>query len=174
MSGTRKTASPPRKPETPRAMPRSVVRRALILLSQGMLAPSVGDAVGVSAATVRVWAKANADELAALVKEHEARVEAAASKSSEAVASSVVAARAKLAASALRAAEVLEAQLDHDDPAVAAAAARTLLDRVGVPRTERVETAEAEYDFSALSAEERALLRTLLAKAEGAIPTGHA
>ena len=171
----RKSSHPPRKPHAPRATPRSVVRRALIMLSQGMLAPSVADEVGVSAATVRVWAKANADELAELIRQHDERIEAAASKSSEAVASSVAEARVRLSAAAARAADVLTTQLDDPDPAVASAAARTILDRVGVPRTERVETAETDLDFSSLSPEERAQLRELLTKAEaGGGPVGHA
>lgn len=83
-------------------------------------------------------------------------------------------ARARLGAVAARAADVLAAHLDDPDPAVASAAARTILDRVGVPRTERVETADVEHDFSALSPEERAQLRALLTKAESGPSVGHA
>ena len=72
-----------------------------------------------------------------------------------------------LRAAAERAAAVLVAQLEDSDPAVSSAAARTLLDRVGVPRAEVVQTAPSPLDLSGLSAAELDSLEGLLSRVGG-------
>ena len=63
-----------------------------------------------------------------------------------------------------KAARVLVEQLGDRDPSVRSLAARTLLDRVGVPRTERIETAPAPIDTSGLSDEELEVLAKIGAR----------
>lgn len=81
---------------------------------------------------------------------------------------SVASAREKLKAGADRAAEVLVAQLENTDPSVAAAAARTLLDRVGVPRAEVLVQETGLPDLSALTDEELDAWEKLAKKIGGA------
>ena len=83
-------------------------------------------------------------------------------------ADSIEEARRILRDAAPLAARAVVSALDAPKEADAIRAAATLLDRVGVPRTERVEQVETETEVAGLTAEERAQLRALLMKAAGA------
>jgi transcriptional regulator with XRE-family HTH domain len=113
--------------------------------------------LGVARETVSRWLNHTAVE--AVEAEKEARAQE--------FKDSVAAAREKLKAGAARAAEVLVNQLEAGDPAVAAAAARTLLDRVGVPRAEVVHSGEVPLDLSGLTDAELADFERLTRKAGG-------
>lgn len=127
------------------------------LLGEGLTVTEVARRLDLSRQTVSVWKN---HVVAPAVAEEEAR-------RAESFSDSVAEARAKLAAGALKAAEVLVEQLDSKDPAVRSLAARTLLDRVGVPRTERVEVEVPTEDLTALTDDELAELERLRAKAKG-------
>ena len=128
------------------------------LHAEGISVSEIGRQIGVARETVSRWIHHRA--ATAVAVERAARAET--------FADAVSAARERLRAGASRAAEVLVAQLDSSDPAVAAAAARTLLDRVGVPRAEVVQTVPAPLDLSGLATEELEHLEGLLARAGGA------
>ncbi len=113
--------------------------------------------VGVRRETVSRWAHHDAVPA----------VEAEKEKRAATFADSVAEARAKLKEAAGKAADVLVAQLGAGDPAVAAAAARTLLDRVGVPRAEVVVQEAAPLDLSELTDAELELFEKIMRKAGG-------
>jgi predicted transcriptional regulator len=127
------------------------------LHSEGLTVSDIARRLGVARETVSRWVHHKAVE--AVAAERAAR----AAEHRDAVA----AARETLRAAAERAAAVLVAQLEDSDPAVASAAARTLLDRVGVPRAEVVQTAPSPLDLSGLSAAELDSLEGLLSRVGG-------
>lgn len=132
---------------------------AMRRLAEGELMASVARALGVRENTIRDWRDSpdGARELAAARKAREASF-----------ADAVEGARRIVRENLERAAQVLADQLGHPDPGVCSLAARTLLDRGGVPRTERVESAPAvEEDLSTLTDEEFATLRAIKAKLKG-------
>lgn len=141
---------------TPRAG-REGRTEAARLHAEGIPVAEIGRRLGVARETVSRWVHHRAAEAVAVAKQERA----------QAFEDSVAPARAALKASALRAAEVLVAQLGSSDPAVAASAARTLLDRVGVPRAEVVQTSPAPVDLSGLDLEELERLEGLLARVGG-------
>ncbi len=113
--------------------------------------------LGVARETVSRWVNHRAVEA----------VEAEKEKRAQAFEDSVAPARAKLKGAALRAAEVLVSHLTHPDPAVASQAARTLLDRVGVPRAEVVHQEPPPLDLSGLTEEELEMFERVMRKAGG-------
>lgn len=145
----------------------------LDLLAQGRGVRDVARSLDVDERTVTRWRETPEGQARlARAEEDRERIRAVAI---EAERNTVVDARQRLHELALRAVSRLEEALDDDDVQARLRAAREVLDRAGVPRTERVENAEADLDFSSLSPEERAQLRELLTKAEaGGGPVGHA
>ncbi len=125
--------------------------------SEGLTVSDIARRLGVARETVSRWVHHKAVE--AVAAERAAR----AAEHRDAVA----AARETLRAAAERAAAVLVSQLEDSDPAVSSAAARTLLDRVGVPRAEVVQTAPSPLDLSGLSAAELDSLEGLLSRVGG-------
>jgi hypothetical protein len=61
-------------------------------------------------------------------------------------------------------AQVFVEALEHADPRVRLHAAKEIADRVGLPRTERLESAGAPMDLSKLTTEEVEQLAALMAK----------
>lgn len=131
--------------------------QAARLHSEGVSVTDIARRLGVARETVSRWINHTAVE--AVAAERAAR----AAEHRDAVA----AARETLRAAAERAAAVLVAQLEDSDPAVSSAAARTLLDRVGVPRAEVVQSAPAPLDLAGLTAAELDSLEGLLARVGG-------
>ncbi len=127
------------------------------LLAEGFKVAEVARRVGVRRETVSRWAHHDAVPA----------VEAEKEKRAATFADSVAEARAKLKEAAGKAADVLVAQLAAGDPAVAAAAARTLLDRVGVPRAEVVVSEAAPLDLSGLTDAELEMFERVMRKAGG-------
>ncbi len=152
---------PPAAPDLTRGGPDARVE-AMRLLAEGYTASSVAQQLGVDRGTVREWRDSpeGQRELAAARKARE-----------DSFAEAIEDSRRVLRDGAVRAAQVLVDQLDDTDPAVAASAARTLLDRVGVPRTERVEVKsdDSGEDLSRLSDEEFAEYERLAEKAKGRV-----
>lgn len=129
---------------------------AMRLLAEGEQVASVARQFGVRDNTVRDWRDSPGGqiELNAARKAREASFADAAED-----------ARRILRENAAKAAQVIADQLNDADPAVRSLAARTLMDRIGVPRTQRVESVEPEGpDLSALSDEDFAELRRIKAK----------
>lgn len=129
------------------------------LLAEGYQVTAVGEQLGVDRKTVERWRDSpeGARELAA------ARAARAA-----AFANAAEDARRILREATAKAAQVLVEQLDAQDPETRSLAARTILDRVGVPRTERVEAVVAPAaDLSRLTDDELAQYEALRAKARG-------
>lgn len=142
-----------REPQTTAAASR---RKAMKLLGEGVAVAEVARRLKVHRRTVEKWRAApeGAQELAAATQASEATF-----------ASAVAEARRLLTEAAPDAARTLVDHLDHHDPQAALRAAATLLDRIGVPRTQRVENAEPEgADLSVLTDEEFAELRRIKAK----------
>lgn len=139
-------APPPQAPPLQRGGPEARAE-AMRLLAEGFTLTSVAATLDVDRGTVREWrdSPAGQAELAAARKAREAAFADAAED-----------ARRVLRAAAPRAAQELVDQLDDRDPAVRSLAARTLLDRVGVPRTQRIEQVPGQEDTSALSDDELA------------------
>lgn len=145
----------------------------LDLLAQGRGIGEVAALLGVDDSTVFRWRdspEGRARLAAAFAEREKARGEIA-----EAQRDTVAEAKKRLHELALSAVKALEEALGDDDVQARLRASREVLDRAGVPRTERVETAESDVDFSSLTPEERAQLRALLTKA-GGVPEagGHA
>lgn len=129
-----------------------------MLLAEGVTAAEVARRVGVHERTVRKWRDLEGSP---------AVIEAAAEARKAVFADSIEEARRILRDAAPDAAKAITRALDAPKEADAIRAAATLLDRVGVPRTERVEQVETETDVAGLTPEERAQLRALLMKAAG-------
>lgn len=129
--------------------------RALVMLVEGCSVTYVAETLEVSRPTVRRW-RDSPDGQVEIARARKARetmyLDAAES------------ARRTFRENLDRAAQVLVDHLDDPDPAVASVAARTMLDRMGVPRAERIEQAPAPMDLSALTTEEVEQLAALTAK----------
>lgn len=130
--------------------------RAMALLAEGETIAEVSRALKVHRRTIEKW-RGTAAGAAAL--------ETAKEQASEAFQSTVEAARAELSAAAREATEaVLTVLRDGDtDPGLRLRAASMVFDRVGLPRTQRLETPPAEMDTSKLSPEQLDQLDALLA-----------
>lgn len=128
------------------------------LLAEGFTATSIAERLNVSRRVVMAWRDSpeGAEDLAQARAEREQEFR-----------DTFKEARDKLKSLSLRAVEVLAKQLDSGDEDVAGKAARTVLDRVGLPRTERHELVPQREDLSRLSDDEVEALRALRAKLEG-------
>jgi transposase len=160
---SKKTRKPPKKSGNARNCPRlggdDARLEGMRLLAEGLRVLDVAEQLGVDEKTVRRWRDSpeGAKELAAA---REARAATFANAAEDA--------RRVLREATARAAQVLVEQLDESDPAARSLAARTILDRVGVPRTERVEAVVAPAaDLSRLTDDELAQYEALRAKARG-------
>lgn len=152
---------------TPDATPRDTPRRptkgpgaraeAARLLAEGFTVSEVARRLGVSRQTVSGWANHTAAEAVSVEK----------AKRAQGFEDAVADARRELKASTLDAARVLVGQLTNADPAVAAAAAKTILDRSGLPRVEVVHTEAEPLDLSGLTAEELDTFEALLSRVKG-------
>jgi hypothetical protein len=133
---------------------------AMRLLAEGFTLTSVAEHLGMARCTVREWRDSPAGQIEL----------AAARKAREASFADAVADAHRIVREALpRALQIIVDQLDDPDPAVASLAARTLADRGGVPRAQRIESApESDIDLSLLSDAEFEQLRALRAKAHKA------
>lgn len=164
MSSRKPPPKPARRP-TKRAPPAVPARRgpdamveAMRLVAEGYALSTVAAQLGVDRGTVSDW-RDSPDGRAALADARKVRADAfkdAAERS-----------RQILREGAERAATVIVDGLEHRDPVVRSLFARTLLDRVGVPRTQRVETNPAPPDTSGLSDEELEQFERLHAKVRG-------
>ena len=121
------------------------------MLVEGMPVGEVADLLGVDRHTVSQWKNSPEGY----------RVMSDARKAREAVYRDVIADGVrKIREATDRAIDVLVEQLDHRDPEVRSLAARTLLDRGGIPRTLRTENANGTgFDYSKLSPEELRAVR---------------
>lgn len=153
-----------KKPENARESPArkggpEARAQAMALLAEGHQVLAVAEELGVDEKTVRRWRDSpeGAKELAA------ARAARAAT-----FANAAEDARRILREATAKAAQVLVEQLDAADQETRSLAARTILDRVGVPRTERVEaTVAPAVGLSRLTDDELAQFEALHAKARG-------
>lgn len=163
MSSRRKLSHPDTETTepTPQVIPggarggREAMKRAMGLLSDGYTVSSVAENLGLSRQTVTVWRDS---------PEGKALLSAACADRDREFRDTVTEARSKLKSLARRAVEVLEDQLNSGDEDTAGKAARTILDRVGLPRTERHEVVPVQEDLSKLSDDEVEMLRVIRAK----------
>lgn len=163
MKSTRKlakaiaTPSAPEAPSLARGGPEARAE-AMRLLAEGFTLTSVAEALGVDRGTVREWRDSPAG-----------RAElATARKAREAVFADAVGDGQRILRESLpRAMQVLVDQLDHADPAVASLAARTIADRAGLPRTQRVEQDTPPVNLSKLTQEELDQYEALQRKLHG-------
>jgi transposase-like protein len=132
------------------------MKRAMGLLSDGYTVSSVAENLGLSRQTVTVWRDS---------PEGKALLEAACADRDREFRDTVTEARSKLKSLARRAVEVLEDQLESGDEDTAGKAAKTILDRVGLPRTERLELSAERLNLSALSDDELRVYEMLRRKA---------
>lgn len=145
------------QPPAPRQTDARRRDRALRLLADGGTVADAARAVDADPRTVRRW-KASTEGSATLAE---------ATQAADAVfASTVEAARSKLAGAANEATDVLlgilrDTKADRGDRLRAAG---MIYDRVGLPRTQRVETPPAPLDLTGLTAEELAEFERLNAK----------
>lgn len=149
------TASNRRKPQRGGETPRE---QAMALLAEGITIAEVSRRLGLHRRTVEKW-RTTAAGAAAL--------ETAKEQAFEAFQSTVEAARSKLSAAADEATDVLLVVLRNSDsdPGTRLRAASMVFDRVGLPRTQRLETPPTPLDTSKLSDQELADLEALLRKA---------
>lgn len=149
------TASNRRKPQRGGETPRE---QAMALLAEGITIAEVSRRLGLHRRTVEKWRTTTAGAAA---------LETAKEQASEAFQSTVEAARSKLSAAADEATDVLLAVLRNSDsdPGTRLRAASMVFDRVGLPRTQRLETPPTPLDTSKLSDQELADLEALLRKA---------
>lgn len=145
-----------RKPQGPRGD--AARMEAAHLLAENLTVSEVARRLGVDRKTIQRWR----DHPVMAVALPAAREERAAF-----VGDAIEEARRILRDAAPRAARAVVEALESAKEADSIRAAATLLDRVGVPRTERVETIGGEVDYSHMTPEKRALLRELLAEAMG-------
>ena len=129
--------------------------RAMRLLAEGFNVSAVAEQVGVNRNTVMAWRASEGGK---------AELEAARAAQAEVYRDTVAEARAELKSLAQRAVRALAEDLDSGDAELRHKAARTILDRVGLPRTERHEVVPVQEDLSKLSDEEVEMLRVIRAK----------
>ena len=166
MSGRRKLAHSDSNTETSsgsgRVIPggarggKEAMKRAMGLLSEGYTVSSVAENLGLSRQTVTVWRDS---------PEGKALLSAACADRDREFRDTVTEARARLKSLAERAVEVLAEQLESGDEDTAGKAAKTILDRVGLPRTERLELGAERLNLSALSDDELRVYEMLRRKA---------
>lgn len=130
---------------------------AMKLLAEGWQLASVARQLKVRRGTVRDWRDSPAGQRL---------LAAARAERSAALLEVIEDGRRLLRENAMRAVQVLVDKLASPVPFEAGAAAAQLLDRVGLPRTERIETPpKPKRDLSKLSTEELVQLRALREKA---------
>jgi len=130
---------------------------AILLLAEGLSVAEVARRVGVRRQTVSGWKNHHATEALAVERERrKAGMEDALQD-----------ARRELRDATHKAAKVLVTQLESSDPAVALAAAKTLLDRAGLPRVEVVQSETRPLDLSGLTEEELSQFEALLSRVGG-------
>jgi hypothetical protein len=147
------------KVDTPKRGGPEAQAECIRLLSEGWQVSTVARQMGVSRDTIIEWRDCpeGQRQLAAARKARELEF-----------ADAVKDSRRLLRENAIRAIQVLVDKLDADTPFEALAAARDILDRAGVLRTERIELpTEKGVDLSKLSDAEFLELRRLRAKARG-------
>lgn len=145
------------KTDAPRRTGEDAHTEAARLLAEGLPVAEVARRLGVRRQTVSGWKNHHAKE--ALATER--------AKRAATFDDALTRARTLLRDNTEAAAKVLVAQLEDEDPAVAQAAAKTLLDRAGLPRVEVVQKETSPLDLSGLSADELEIFERLLAKAGG-------
>ena len=149
--------------DEPRKAGPSARADAMRLLAEGHSVRSAAALVDVNEATVHRWRQSD---------EGKAELEAAQRVRARVFEDTVAHARTRLKSLAERAVEVLAEQLESGDEDTAGKAAKTILDRVGLPRTERLELSAERLNLSALSDDElrvyEMLRRKALAGAESA------
>lgn len=133
--------------------------RALRLLAEGFPVTAIAQEVGCNRSTVRLWRDS---------PEGDARLKALRRERDAQYSEDIEDARRALKSAALDAVKTLVQQLRSTKSAVAVTAAQAILDRIGVPRTERVETVKQKRaDFSKLTTEELRELKRLRGKLTG-------
>lgn len=136
----------------------AVKARAMRLLVSGESLSRVAELVEVSRPTVRAWR--DSPEGQRLLRDARAEYD-------REFKDTVSEARTMLKSLAQRAVEVLDEDLTSEDADIRHKAAKTILDRVGLPRTERLEIHEERLDLSSLSDTELAEYERLRRKALG-------
>lgn len=131
---------------------------AMSLLAEGYSVTAVAAEMKVKRETVIRW-RETVEGQKSLAKHRAARTEALKGTAERA--------RAILEAGAAQAAETLVELVGAGPSKDRIRAAATLLDRIGVPRTERVEVEAATEDLTGLTDDELAELERLRAKAKG-------
>lgn len=128
------------------------------MLVEGMPVGEVADVLGVDRHTVAKW-KNSPDGYRQLAEARKARQDVYRDAAADGV--------RRIREAVDKAIDVLVEQLDHHDAEVRSLAARTLLDRGGIPRTQRVENAGASgFDYSKLSPDELRAVREAQQKAK--------
>lgn len=129
--------------------------RAMQLLADGNTIAEVSRQLDVHRRTIEKWRTTTVGAAA---------LETAKEQASEAFQNTVEAARAKMTAAADEATDVLLGVLrdKEGDPGTRLRAASMIYDRVGLPRTQRIETPPAPLDTSKLSPEQIEQLDALL------------
>lgn len=145
-------------PEPERRLGPEALADAMRLLVEGWTVTAVSKDLGITRHTVRAW-RESPEGAAAYAEAKKARDAATQSAADEA--------RQVLKAGAVIAAQALVAAAQRGPLAERIRAASTILDRVGVPRTERIESVEAPVDLSALSDDELAAYEKLSEKIRG-------
>lgn len=141
--------------DEPRKAGPSARADAMRLLAEGHSVRSVAAMVNVNEATVHRWRQSD---------EGKTELEKAQAVRDQVFRDTVAEARAELKSLAQRAVRALAEDLDSGDPELRHKAARTILDRVGLPRTERHEVVPVQEDLSRLSDDEVEMLRVIRAK----------
>ena len=126
------------------------------MMAEGYTVRAVSGSMGVNEKTIYRWME---------TPDGKADLDRARAQRLRAFEDTVAPARQQLKSLALRAVQVLAEQLESGDEDVASKAARTILDRVGLPRAERVEVSVAQRNLSALSDDELRLYDALNEKA---------
>ena len=142
--------------DEPRKAGPSARADAMRLLAEGHSVRSAAALVDVNEATVHRWRQSD---------EGKAELEAAQRVRARVFEDTVAHARTRLKSLAERAVEVLAEQLESGDEDTAGKAAKTILDRVGLPRTERLELGAERLNLSALSDDELRVYEMLRRKA---------
>ena len=126
------------------------------LMAEGVLTMDIANTLGVSERTVNLWKNS---------EDGKAELEHARERTARVFEDTVAHARTRLKSLAERAVEVLAEQLESGDEDTAGKAAKTILDRVGLPRTERLELSAERLNLSALSDDELRVYEMLRRKA---------
>ena len=125
-------------------------------MAEGVLTMDIANTLGVSERTVNLWKNS---------EDGKAELEHARERTARVFEDTVALARTRLKSLAERAVEVLAEQLESGDEDTAGKAAKTILDRVGLPRTERLELSAERLNLSALSDDELRVYEMLRRKA---------